>query len=87
MRSTLSSNWLSSYIKATWTVLEIFKIYQYFLVSLRTNVLSICKYIGLYTYPEKYTDDANSIFVTIILFWRNKIPSGVNNMHFQSKPE
>ena len=46
-----------------------------------------CKYIGKYSYPEEYTDDAKLIAVMIVLFWRNKIPSGVNYMHFQSKPE
>jgi hypothetical protein len=44
-------------------------------------------YIGLYSYPEKYTNDANLIAVMIILLGRNNTPSRVNNMHFQSKPE
>jgi hypothetical protein len=33
MNSKVSSDWLPSYIKATWTVLEIFKMDGYFLDS------------------------------------------------------
>jgi len=36
MRSNVSSDWLPRYIKATRTVLEIFKMDGYFLDSLRT---------------------------------------------------
>ena len=45
MHSKVSSNWLPSYIKATWPVLEIFKMAGYFLDRHRIKLCYRCSYM------------------------------------------